>query len=172
MQTLQSTCSFRNHTLCVFWPQSLNRKILYRFCVTLFPQGLCIIWWQDNQNHLLNWPVCKPGEAVVKVHTQRAFWDAGWELELEPKSWKEQEHCNLGLQRSSNGLSVFLGALPTFSLVSGPSGFSPNSQPSCLVAVPLSFPCHSPSVAPFPTCLPFWIHLQVEPISCLVVQSA
>lgn len=54
----------------------------------------------------------------------------------------------------------------------GPQAAAPNSQLSCLLAVVLMFSPHSPSVARFPTCLPFWTLLQAEPISCLEVKNA
>lgn len=60
----------KNHTLCIFWPRSLNRKMSSLFRVTIFPHGLCIIW-RRNQNHVLPWPAFKPGAAAEKVHAQQ-----------------------------------------------------------------------------------------------------
>lgn len=149
MQTPQSTCSLGNHTLCIFWTHSLSRKSSCLFCVTIFPHGLCITWWRNNQNHVLNWPVFKPEAASVKAHAQQAVWAAGRELRLEPKSQKGHHLRILGLKTSSNSVSASLGTLPTSPLVSWPSGSSPQF-PTFLPAC-----CGSEVLPAFPICSPF-----------------
>lgn len=135
------------------------------FRVTIFPHGLCIIWWRRSQNHVLNWPVFKPGAAPVKVPPQQVVWACGRDSGRETKSWEGQHLCILGFKRPTSSFRSALGALPTPPLVSWLSGCCPHSHsPACLLCPSSSW--HSPSAY-----LPFCTRLQAEPISCLAADS-